>query len=326
MNSLRRHVTTPIRQWLSDRRTVRKGQQQLRTYHQAYYGFWEPQEVSARWFTQFLQRPAFRQLAKPAKINYFSVFCRRRLLHMVGDTDPRVFFTGENLANYPAWADHALDEVDLALGFSQLSADNYLRFPLWLLDLFPANATLPGIQLRLKELDAAASNFAQRRKFAALVARHDNNGVRSEIADLLAGFGQVDYPGTFRNNIATGLPPGYGSKINFLQAYRFNICPENSDAAGYVTEKLWHAIAAGCIPVYWGSGNSPEPNLLNPDAFLVYTPGEAAKLSQQIEELLHHPDRMVDFAQQSRFLPEAAAVIHQYFTDLEQALLEMLGQ
>lgn len=41
-------------------------------------------------------------------------------------------------------------------------------------------------------------------------------------------------------------------KIDFIKNYYFNICPENSYANGYITEKLFDSCVAGCIPIYYG--------------------------------------------------------------------------
>lgn len=44
------------------------------------------------------------------------------------------------------------------------------------------------------------------------------------------------------------------NKIRTLRAYRFNLCFENCDRDGYITEKLLQALIAGCVPLYWGGG------------------------------------------------------------------------
>lgn len=43
------------------------------------------------------------------------------------------------------------------------------------------------------------------------------------------------------------------SKVRVLHGYAFCLVAENSIAADYVTEKLFHAFAAGCLPVYYGT-------------------------------------------------------------------------
>lgn len=46
------------------------------------------------------------------------------------------------------------------------------------------------------------------------------------------------------------------SKFETLQKYRFVICYENvKDTPGYITEKIFDAFFAGCVPVYWGAPN-----------------------------------------------------------------------
>ena len=51
------------------------------------------------------------------------------------------------------------------------------------------------------------------------------------------------------------------SKINFIKLSKFTICPENSADPGYCTEKIMHALEAGCIPLYWGI-DLPEKDIL----------------------------------------------------------------
>lgn len=46
------------------------------------------------------------------------------------------------------------------------------------------------------------------------------------------------------------------SKQATMEKYRFSICFENArEIPGYITEKLFDSLFAGCIPVYWGAPN-----------------------------------------------------------------------
>ena len=46
------------------------------------------------------------------------------------------------------------------------------------------------------------------------------------------------------------------SKKEALRKYKFCICYENMHSVnGYITEKIFDAFKAGCIPVYWGATN-----------------------------------------------------------------------
>ena len=59
-------------------------------------------------------------------------------------------------------------------------------------------------------------------------------------------------------------------KINYLKKFKFNICPENINTKNYVTEKIFEAIQADCIPIYYGSNNNPEPEILNKDRIIFW--------------------------------------------------------
>jgi hypothetical protein len=45
-------------------------------------------------------------------------------------------------------------------------------------------------------------------------------------------------------------------KIKCLRNYRFCFCYENTkDVDGYISEKIFDCLKAGCVPIYWGARN-----------------------------------------------------------------------
>ncbi len=42
-------------------------------------------------------------------------------------------------------------------------------------------------------------------------------------------------------------------KIELLGEYGFNLAWENMEIPGYVTEKFWHSVLGGALPLYWGA-------------------------------------------------------------------------
>ncbi|MFT7155564.1 MAG: hypothetical protein ACI8Q1_000566 [Parvicella sp.] len=45
-------------------------------------------------------------------------------------------------------------------------------------------------------------------------------------------------------------------KAHVLRQYKFSICYENAqEIPGYITEKIFDSMCAGCIPIYWGAPN-----------------------------------------------------------------------
>jgi hypothetical protein len=58
----------------------------------------------------------------------------------------------------------------------------------------------------------------------------------------------------FGKGFTSARGPYRGSKLELLQNYRFNIAYENClNDCGYISEKLFDALLAGCVPVYLGN-------------------------------------------------------------------------
>jgi len=166
---------------------------------------------------------------------------------------PKVHFTGENTPHVP--------EAQLNLGFEHryMVGENYLRFPLWLLEIdwFGAGPEIRNpIPIPL-ELCTQPPKGA-RDRFCAFVVSNPGNPVRNAAYKSLHAWKPVDSAGAVFNTMGPGLFAGSGGgggearKVEFLKNYRFCITYENSSAPGYCTEKLLHAKAAGCVPIYWG--------------------------------------------------------------------------
>jgi len=110
-------------------------------------------------------------------------------------------------------------------------------------------------------------------------------------------------------------------KLAWLRNYRFNLCPENSNAEGYCTEKLFEAIYSGCVPIYWGANQSPEPDVLNQNAILFAEIGrENDELMKQIKLLNENESAYLEFSKQTRLKSNATDVIWDYFQNLEEKL------
>ncbi len=69
---------------------------------------------------------------------------------------------------------------------------------------------------------------------------------------------------------------------------QFCIAMENSNGEHYVTEKLWHALDAGCLPIYMGAPNIVADFLPDPMAVILYnketmTPATLANELKRLE-------------------------------------------
>ena len=173
---------------------------------------------------------------------------------------PKIHFTGENSAQI-------IDEnIKLNLGYSLLDRldDTYMRLPLWMLEIdwFGAN---PDKIVNPKPLpiDRVTTPIptemaAHQNNFCAFVVTNPLNPIRNDSFFWLSRYKEVHSAGRLFNNVGDVIYAGLGGgggelkKHEFLKNYKFSLCYENSSAEGYTTEKLLHAKAAGCIPIYWG--------------------------------------------------------------------------
>ncbi len=137
----------------------------------------------------------------------------------------KIFYTGENIT-----PDYNI--ADYAIGFDYMDfCDRYLRIPLWI---------FCGIFKKIKYNKTKFCSF--------LVSNGKATMLRDIFFEELSKYKKVDSGGRWKNNIGAPIE----NKIEWLKSYKFNICFENSSHPGYLTEKLFDAFAAGCIPIYWG--------------------------------------------------------------------------
>lgn len=307
-------IAKNTRRWVADWRAVLAQRRRPVAFH----NWWPHPRPEELWFHRFLQRPRLRATFAGRRVAFFSVFGRRRVARLSG-ADVKVFFTGENTDFYPHYADHLGGLADLSLGFDPaVPGANYLRFPLWVCDFVPPLATPDDVRTLLESTEQVGRDLAERPGFAALVARHDRDGMRKKLHGLLGHYGPVDVHGPLGNR-----PPiSRSAKDELLRGYRLNCCPENSDRPGYVTEKLFDAIQAGCVPVYRGGGGLAEPEVLNQKAILWYESEEQWARSQG-PKILESPAALIDFSRQRRFAPTASAWISDRVRQLEDRLLAL---
>jgi hypothetical protein len=193
--------------------------------------------------------------------------------------------------------------------------------------LFPLTATKDEIRAILARFKLTTDKS----RFCALVSRWDITGVRAEIYRAVSAIAPVAAAGRVLHN-DDSLQTQFGDdKTRYLRQFQFNICPENSAGDGYVTEKIWQAFAAGCIPIYAGYSRDPEPEILNPQAFLWWTVGsrpqtggDNAALLTEIRALRNDEKLYRAFAARPIFLDTAVDKIHGYLQAGAEALREVV--
>lgn len=221
--------------------------------------FWDT-KVDDLWLTKFIKKINYTN-----NVIFISIMDKKRkyLKYYYGK---KIFFTGENLnvgGIVPVYNDeyrnNMIDEVDLSLGFDYLDNEKYVRFPLWYMYLFEdMKIGYDEIKEKIEKLNRVENRKTENRKgFATLISRHDLGGQRFKIYNLLKDIGNIQCAGKFLNNTKELKEMYNDNKIEYMRNFKFNICPENSNSKGYVTEKIFQSIISGCIPIYWGGGVAP---------------------------------------------------------------------
>ncbi|GAA8349194.1 glycosyltransferase family 10 [Helicobacter pylori] len=191
----------------------------------------------------------------------------------------RVFYTGENeVPNFNLF--------DYAIGFDELDfRDRYLRMPLYYASLHykaeSVNDTTAPYKIKsdsLYTLKKPSHQFKEKhphlcavvndesdplkRGFASFVASNPNAPIRNAFYDALNAIEPVTGGGSVKNTLGYNVK----NKSEFLSQYKFNLCFENTQGYGYVTEKIIDAYFSHTIPIYWGSPSVAKD--FNPKSFV----------------------------------------------------------
>lgn len=201
--------------------------------------------VSKTWFERNLLGVEIVGQYDDPEVVVFSLFGHRNIHIERRRRSKLVCFIGENVRP-------PLHEVPLCISYDHtpnVPPSVHTRLPLWVF-----NEELHEV-LRLHEARLRGdfdSSIRHRRGFCSWVASNTvdyDSGVRLRFVELLSSsYRSVACGGKALNNVGGPVE----DKAAFLRGYRFNVSFENSSYPGYCTEKVLHAFAAGCIPIYWG--------------------------------------------------------------------------
>lgn len=241
----------------------------------------------------------------------------------------KIFFTGEDTTSNKSrgsGSDHYyLNYADIILGFKYIEHPNYIRFPLWLtyINIEKYNMgkkCLPFSKMR----DFKPNSY----NFCCIISNHDSNNTRTSIVNNLYNYKPVYCAGNiFKhsnnvNHIRVGCGKGEHNKQLLLNKYKFNICSESSITPGYITEKIFECLIAGCIPIYYSLENTPiESDIINNNFIIKYDNNNYQSAIQKIINLDSNPNNFQDFIKQNPLTNNAYQHIIEYYDKLKTKLL-----
>ena len=318
MGSLIKHL--PLEYILNKPKTSNRTKDGLyREYNQ-----WGPEDLEQQWFVRFL-RHHFPD--NQTVVNFFGpvgtpFFIKRQF------EGKKVFYTGEDvehpgtqLALY--YGDYCLDHTDLSLGFGQVRHARYLRFPYWILTTFSPEDDAAAIRERIRQINE--SHFEKSRE-CVLINKHDPAGTRELVYNGVKDILDVKLAGQWRNNTRELWDDFGNDKEAYLRTFKFNICAENNNTKDYVTEKIFDAFIAGCIPLYYGALNDPEPGLINREAVIFWNKeGNNTENREKIRELKQNESFYREFISHPKLFPAAADYVIDRYAKLQEHFARILG-
>ena len=163
----------------------------------------------------------------------------------------KIYYMGENLT-----PDFNL--YDYAIGFDRINFDDrYFRLPLYRLYQRKEDGR-PADEIFWQ------SELVRKTKFCNFLYSNDwrASEQRIQLLEAIEAYKHVECGGKIRNNIGGRVR----DKDIWLRDFKFTIACENSSKPGYVTEKIFEALRAHTIPVYWGDTQIAQD--FNPRRFI----------------------------------------------------------
>jgi hypothetical protein len=239
----------------------------------SYNGMWVGFDPNNNWFSLAMKdyfqddNIIFSLDVRDSDIIISSVF---NPINISSEKSKKIFYTGES-----RMTGYTFDQALLGFAKTNINSKIY-RLPIWNLyinwwrdnNLLAHDVDVPKMGMPLSEQEV--DEIYSRSKFACMVS---SNPVQKRIEVFSRISEQI--------HKVDGFGAQFGShdsrnKLEILRDYKFNICFENTVAPGYVTEKLFEAKLAGCIPIYWGDEEAKKD--FNPRCFINYNDFESEDL------------------------------------------------
>lgn len=207
--------------------------------------FWTGFDKEDNFFVKMLAERYDVVISPNPEYLFFSCYSKNHLKHDC----VKIFYTAECLTpNF--------NLCDYAFGFDYLDyMDRYYRLPLFV--LYDTYNEYESYNLRSYNGEKEPRNFCN-----FIYSNSRTNTKRDEFFNALNKYKKVDSGGRHLNNI------GYivKDKKRFQKNYKFSIAFENTLYPGYTTEKIFEALTANTIPIYYG--NPLISKDFNPDCFI----------------------------------------------------------
>jgi hypothetical protein len=211
-----------------------------------------------------------------------------------------LFHTSENIRHDAVAADYAIS-YDLSV-----HSERHFRFPYWMEmtdwsheGLFGNQNPRFGQLLTISRMTQALGNdFLGRPRSVAIFSSHLREP-RATLVRAVESFIPVKGFGPHFDKDILDHHQSSFNKVDILQDFAFNLCPENGLYPGYYTEKIPEAFIAGCLPLTWTDTNVCAD--FNPKAFINLEPMSWQDF-EPLKDIINSPAQLESYAEQPLLL------------------------
>lgn len=246
----------------------------------------------------------------------------------------KIFYNGESKQRYAYYAnvDMILKSYDYFIGFDVPTNNRMFRLPYWMtmFDFYKGKASKCLNILS----DKTRFNIEEKKLGCVMIATTDFNSLRSSFVFKCFENGiKVLCPSKICNNtqpMQVGREGDKGvhffhGKMDYLKKFKIEICFENTNEYGYVTEKIFGALMTGCIPVYWGSSFEGliEGDIINMDRvlYLMQDLSNLEQILQQIHKLVTDEQYYETFFNKPIFKENAKDILINHLNNFQLFLM-----
>lgn len=285
-----------------------------------YINFWRNNgDCQDRWFTHFIETNLNIKLNEINPHNNPDILISSCMgnINIIDkiQSNIKIFFYGENLNRYPPYNNIELlkSKFDIIIGFKYTDKINKIfRLPLWLCYYPYYNITNDKDNIITYLEKSHKNNIHNKVNKCSLIARHDRGGQRTVLYNEMCKYIDVLCPSKFKKN-CNNIGNGNKAKFEFIKNYVYNICPENSAFEGYHTEKIFNALEAGTIPIYWAI-NEPEKDILNKSKYcFIKNINDNNEVKAKIKYLIENNNI---YLKENIFNNNAKNIIYNYYNDI----------
>tara|TARA_R110002020_G_scaffold117929_2_gene269555 strand:- start:786 stop:1721 length:936 start_codon:yes stop_codon:yes gene_type:complete len=167
-------------------------------------------------------------------------------------------------------------ECDYSFSSCQFDDPRNVRIPLWAMYVnWFGNKSESYVEGRNQAFLVSPNKllspqeYTEKKKFCCILTNNDMNRRKEDYPKFVSLGVENGLLVESRGRYLTNMPPignDEKHKLEYIDEFKFNLCYDNGESLGWVTEKLIHPIYQGSIPIYWGCPNVSKE--FNKDRFI----------------------------------------------------------